>query len=133
MTVCTGPILLVIVEAKLPLFIWELSKLLIAVSEEGSDVVVILETVLLAGRDAASMIVLTIVDPEKTPTTFTREVSVICSKAQRLLMKLVMALLEKKVLISMEKCVVSEMESTIETTAVQSGASVRTNSIVLFV
>lgn len=44
------------------------------------------------------------VDPEWTPTTLILEVSVICRRAARLLIKLVMALLElKKSLISMEK------------------------------
>jgi len=44
------------------------------------------------------------VDPLKTPTTLTLEVSTMLRRAQRLLMKLVMELLlEKKVLISMAK------------------------------
>lgn len=102
-TVCTGPMFPVIVEAKDPLLIWEFRRSLTAVREEGSEVLVLLDTVLLVGTDAASMTAFTMVDPEKTPTTFTREVSVICSRAQRLLMKLVMALLEKKELMSMEK------------------------------
>lgn len=49
-----------------------------------------------------------IVDPLKTPTTLTLEVSTILRSAHMLLIKLVMALLLlKKSLISMEKCVVN--------------------------
>lgn len=53
------------------------------------------------------IIVCTIVDPEITPTTFTLEVSVMPSKAHRLLIKLLSKLLEKKSSTSIAKCVVS--------------------------
>ena len=69
----------------------------------GSEVVELLEMVVLAGLVAASMTALTTTEPVNTPTTLTREVSVMLSMAHRLLMKLVRALVEKKVLMSMAK------------------------------
>lgn len=69
-------------------------------------------------------------DPVYTPTTLTLDVSVILSRAHRLLIKLLRWSPEKKVLMSTAKWVVREMESTKEITATQSAASVITNWMV---
>ena len=108
-------------EEKLPLAIAEAAVLLISVK---------LSFVALDGVTTA----VTVVEPLKTPTTLTRDVSTMLRRAHRLLMKLVIVLLLlKKLLISVEKWVVSWTDSVISTVMRQSMAEVTTNAIVLFV
>ena len=75
--------------------------------------------------------VVTVVDPECTPTTLTLDVSTIFSRAHKLLMKLVMTLvLLKKSLTFMAKWVVNWIDSVSSTVAKQLGSSVKMKNIV---
>lgn len=74
------------------------------------------------------------IDPLNTPTTLTREMSVILKRAHRLLRKVVTALLLlKKELMSVEKWVVSWTDYVTYTVTRQSRAAVTTKDMVLLV
>lgn len=94
-------------------------------SKEGS-VEVPLPVELVAGRIA----VVTMTEPDTTPTTFTREVSWIPMRAQRLDMKLLSTVLLKKSFTLMAKWVVSCTLSVRSTSTRQFKSSVTTKCVV---